>query len=113
MSSWSRLFSSTKRIVGRVVAHYLKSICRDLTPLWSHPDEITRYLNEWVKNYVDENPETSPEVIREQRPLASAEIVLRETDSNKGYFECRFFMRPHYQVEAVPASVRFELQLFT
>jgi type VI secretion system protein ImpC len=92
-------------------AHYLKSICRDLPPS-THPDEITRILNEWVKNYVDENPETSSDVIKAQRPLASAGIVLREVESNRGYFECRFFIRPHYQFEAVPVSVGLNVRLW-
>jgi type VI secretion system protein ImpC len=97
---------------GRFV-HYLKCICRDRASSWTHPDEIARFLNEWAKNYVDDNPETSSDAVKAQRPLATAEIVLREIDSNSRNYECRFFIRPHYQFEELPASVRLEVQLPT
>jgi type VI secretion system protein ImpC len=95
---------------GRFV-HYLKCICRDL-PTSLHPDEAARFLNEWIKNYVDENPETSSEAVKAQRPLATAEIVLLE-NLNSGTYSCRFFIRPHYQFEALPESIRMEVQLST
>jgi len=94
-------------------AHYLKCICRDQGSSGKYPDEIARILNEWVKNYVDDNPATSSDAVKARRPLAAAEIVLREIDSSSGNYECRFFMRPHYLFEAPPISVALEVKLST
>jgi type VI secretion system protein ImpC len=98
--------------VGRF-AHYLQCICRDQASSSTHPDEVARLLNEWVKNYVDDNPETSSDTVKAQRPLAAAEVVLREIDSNSGYYTVRLFIRPHYQFEGLQASVSFEVRLAT
>jgi type VI secretion system protein ImpC len=100
---------------GRFV-HYLKCFWRDLVWSGTHLDEIARVLDSWVKDYVDDNPETSSESVKAQRPLASAELselVLRNVDLSSGNYECRFFMRPHYQFEAPPISVKLEVLLPT
>ena len=59
------------------------------------------------------SPETSSDAVKAQRPLATAEIVLREIHPSSGNYECRFFMRPHYQFEAPPISVALEVKLST
>jgi len=74
--------------------HYLNCILRDRPPSWTHPNEIARFLNEWVKNYVDDNPETSSDAVKAQRPLTKAEIVLGKIDSYSEDVTLEVFIRP-------------------
>jgi type VI secretion system protein ImpC len=94
-------------------AHYLKCIFRDRDTSWAHPGEATRFLNDWIKDYVDDNPEISSQTVKAQRPLATGEVTVRENSSGALGFECRFFVRPHYQIETPLLSVRLNVQLPT
>jgi type VI secretion system protein ImpC len=100
-------------LVASRFVHYLKCISRDRGASWNHPEELVRFLNDWASNYVDDQPETSSEGLKAQRPLATAEIALRESDSEAAHVECRFFVRPHYQFDGIPVSVRVNVQLPT
>jgi type VI secretion system protein ImpC len=92
-------------------AHYLRCICRDRAGSWSHTEEIAQWLNDWAKNYVDDDPAASSEESKARRPLAAAEVVLRENGDDPEHYMCRFFVRPQYQLEGLPVSVRLNILL--
>jgi len=62
-------------------------------------------------NYVDGDPENSSETIKAQRPLAAAEVTVEEVPGQPGYYEAKFFLRPHYQLEGLKASLRLVSKL--
>lgn len=94
-------------------AHYLKCIVRDKVGSYKSRDEMQRWLQEWVNNYVDLNSETSPEDVKARRPLAAAEVVVEEVEGNPGYYTSKFFLKPHYQLEGLSVSLRLVSKLPT
>lgn len=92
-------------------AHYLKCIVRDKIGSFKERDEMQRWLNKWIMNYVDGDPANSSEITKAQKPLAAAEVVVEEVEGNPGYYTSKFFLRPHYQLEGLTVSLRLVSKL--
>jgi type VI secretion system protein ImpC len=82
-------------------AHYLKCMVRDKIGSTKEKEELRKWLQEWITEYVDGNPETSSEETKARRPLAAAQVEVYENEENPGYYMARFYLRPHYQLEAM------------
>lgn len=92
-------------------AHYLKCIVRDKIGSFKERDDMEKWLNRWIRNYVEANPATASEDARARRPLAAAEVVVEEVEGNPGYYTSKFFLRPHYQLEGLTVSLRLVSKL--
>src|SRR5215212_495815 len=92
-------------------AHYLKCIVRDKIGSFKERDEMKRWLNNWIMNYVDGDPANSSETTKAQKPLAAAEVVVEEVEGNPGYYQSKFFLKPHYQLEGLTVSLRLTSKL--
>ena len=92
-------------------AHYLKCIVRDKVGSFKEKDEMQRWLNKWILNYVDGDPANSSEETKARRPLAAAEVIVEEIEGNPGYYSSKFFLRPHYQLEGLTVSLRLVSKL--
>lgn len=92
-------------------AHYLKCIVRDKIGSFKERDDMERWLNQWIMNYVDGDPANSSETTKAQKPLAAAEVVVEEVEGNPGYYTSKFFLRPHYQLEGLTVSLRLVSKL--
>ncbi len=92
-------------------AHYLKCIVRDKIGSFKERDDMAKWLNKWIMNYVDGDPANSSEVTKSQKPLAAAEVVVDEIPGNPGYYSSKFFLRPHYQLEGLTVSLRLVSKL--
>ena len=92
-------------------AHYLKCIVRDKIGSFKERDDMQRWLNDWILNYVDGDPANSTEEVKAQKPLAAAEVVVEEVEGNPGYYSSKFFLRPHYQLEGLTVSLRLVSKL--
>jgi len=91
-------------------AHYLKCMVRDKVGSFMEVDDMQRWLQKWIDNYVD-YAENSPEEEKARRPLAAAEVVVEEVEGNPGYYTSKFFLRPHYQLEGLSVSLRLVSKL--
>jgi type VI secretion system protein ImpC len=92
-------------------AHYLKCIVRDKVGSFKERDEMQRWLQGWIMNYVDGDPEHSNEETKARKPLAAAEVVVEEVEGSPGYYTSKFFLRPHYQLEGLTVSLRLVSKL--
>jgi len=92
-------------------AHYLKCMVRDKVGSFKEKDEMQRWLNSWIMQYVDGNPATSSETTKAMKPLAAAEVVVEADEANPGYYRSQFFLRPHYQLEGLTVSLRLVSKL--
>ena len=92
-------------------AHYLKCIVRDKVGSFKERDEMQRWLQDWIMQYVDGDPAHSSEETKARRPLAAAEVVVEEVEGNPGYYTSKFFLRPHYQLEGLTVSLRLVSKL--
>jgi type VI secretion system protein ImpC len=92
-------------------AHYLKAMVRDKIGTFKEREDMQKYLQKWITNYIDGNPETSSESVKARRPLRAAEVVVEDVEGNPGYYNARFYLRPHYQLEGVNVSLRLVSKL--
>ncbi|MEO1310550.1 MAG: type VI secretion system contractile sheath large subunit [Pseudomonadota bacterium] len=99
------LFAATR------FAHYLKAIVRDKIGSFKEREDMQVWLQEWILNYVDGDPRNSSETVKAQRPLADAEVAVEEVEGAPGYYSARFYLRPHYQLEGLKASLRLVSKL--
>jgi type VI secretion system protein ImpC len=92
-------------------AHFLKCIVRDKIGSFKEREDMEKYLNDWIMNYVEPDPSNASEEAKARRPLAAAEVVVESVESNPGYYSAKFFLRPHYQLEGLTASLRLVSKL--
>jgi len=92
-------------------AHYLKCIVRDKIGSFKEREDMQRWLQNWIMNYVDGDPQHSTESVKASHPLAAAEVVVDEVEGNPGYYSAKFFLRPHYQLEGLTVSLRLVSKL--
>lgn len=82
-------------------AHYLKCMVRDKIGSTKEKDQLTKWLQEWINQYVDGDPTNSSEQTKARKPLADARVDIFENEENPGYYSARFYLRPHYQLEGM------------
>ena len=92
-------------------AHYLKCIVRDKIGSFKEERDMQTWLQNWINQYVDGDPESSNEEMKARKPLADAEVVVESDESNPGYYRSRFYLRPHYQLEGLTVSLRLVSKL--
>jgi len=92
-------------------AHYLKCIVRDKIGTFREREDMEKWLNKWIQNYVDGDPVNSTQDTKARKPLAAAEVVVEEVEGNPGYYTSKFFLRPHYQLEGLTVSLRLVSKL--
>jgi len=92
-------------------AHYLKCIVRDKVGSFKEREDMQRWLQDWILQYVDGDPAHSSETTKAEHPLAAAEVVVEEVEGNPGYYNSKFFLRPHYQLEGLTVSLRLVSKL--
>src|SRR5690606_23899683 len=92
-------------------AHYLKCIVRDKVGSFKERADMEKWLNNWITQYVDGDPENSSEEVKARKPLAGAEVVVEEVEGNPGYYTSKFYLRPHYQLEGLTVALRLVSKL--
>ena len=92
-------------------AHYLKCIVRDKIGSFKEREDMERWLNKWIMQYVLGNPESASEEAKARKPLAAAQVIVEEVEGNPGYYNSKFFLRPHYQLEGLTVSLRLVSKL--
>ena len=92
-------------------AHYLKCIVRDKIGSYKEREDMEKWLNNWIMNYVEPDPSNATEEAKARRPLAAAEVVVQDVEGNPGYYSAKFFLRPHYQLEGLTVSLRLVSKL--
>ncbi|RCW88619.1 type VI secretion system contractile sheath large subunit [Paracoccus lutimaris] len=92
-------------------AHYLKAIARDKVGTFKERGDMQKWLSEWINRYVLTNPAMADDRDKAKRPLAAAEVQVDSVEGRPGYYNARFYLRPHYQLEGINASLRLVSEL--
>jgi len=82
-------------------AHYLKHMVRDQIGSTREKDQLQRELQDWISQYVHASPANATEAEKARRPLAGAKVEVVEDPENPGYYNGRFLLRPHFQLEGM------------
>lgn len=94
-------------------SHYLKVMVRD--KIGQSPDRIQlqNELQSWVNKYVAGNPESATELEKAKKPLAGATVEVVEDELNPGYYQGKFFLKPHFQMEGMDIGMSLVSKLPT
>jgi len=86
-------------------AHYLKVMIRDKVGSYKEAPQLTRWLQEWINEYVDGDPVNSSEQTKARKPLAAATVEIVANEENPGYYSAKFYLRPHFQLEGMDVGL--------
>jgi type VI secretion system protein ImpC len=87
-------------------AHYLKVMARDKIGSFMEADQAGVWLHNWLQNFVTPNPAMVNDEEKARKPLQEAKVDVRPVAGKPGYFEAIAYLKPHYQLEALSASMR-------
>ena len=93
-------------------AHYIKVIMRDKIGSFMTKDNVARYLNNWIANYVLLNDDASQSV-KAKYPLREARVDVFDVPGKPGSYTAVVYLRPHFQLEELSVSIRLVAQLPT
>lgn len=82
-------------IVNRL-AHYIKVLQRENLGSWKSRNDLDRELNRWIRQYVSDQENPSPDV-RSKRPLRSAEIIVSDVEGEAGWYHVEMKVTPHFK----------------
>jgi len=86
-------------------AHYLKVMARDKIGSNMEAVECERWLNKWISNYVCD-PSVAGDETKAKCPLSDARVEVHEVAGRPGWYEAVAYLRPHFQLETLSASMR-------
>jgi type VI secretion system protein ImpC len=91
-------------------AHYLKVMARDKIGSLSDQQGLEDWLNRWILNYVNANP-NSKQDLKAKYPLAEARIEVEETPGMPGTYHAIAWLKPWLQMESLSTSLRLVAKL--
>lgn len=91
-------------------AHYLKVMMRDKVGSFASQSSIEKYLNDWISEYVLLNDD-APQSAKARFPLREARVDVTAIPGKPGAYNATVFLRPHFQLEELTASLRLVAEL--
>ncbi len=86
-------------------SHYLKVMGRDKIGSFMEASDCEKWLNDWIRNYVNGNQDASAEM-KAQYPLAEANVTVKEVPGAPGAYNAVAYLRPWLQMEELTTSMR-------
>lgn len=86
-------------------AHYLKVMARDKIGAFMEASDVEEWLNRWILNYVNGNPNSGQEM-KARYPLAEAKVKVEEIPGKPGAYRAIAWLRPWLQLEELTTSMR-------
>jgi type VI secretion system protein ImpC len=93
-------------------AHYLKIMGRDKIGSFMEASDCEAWLNRWILNYVNGNPEAGQDM-KAKYPLAEAKVEVREIPGKPGSYNAVAWLRPWLQLEELTTSLRMVARIPT
>lgn len=87
------------------IAHYLKVMARDKIGSFMEAKDCEAWLNRWISNYVNSNPDAGQEM-KAKYPLAEAKVSVAEIPGKPGSYNAVAYLRPWLQFEELTTSLR-------
>jgi type VI secretion system protein ImpC len=86
-------------------AHYIKAIMRDKIGSFMNRGDVERYLNKWIAQYVL-LADFADQASKVKFPLREARVDVVDVPGKPGSYKATVFLRPHFQLEELTASIR-------
>ena len=71
---------------------------------------MSNYLNNWIADYVLLN-DTASQELKAKFPLREARVDVYDVPGNPGQYKATIYLRPHFQLEGLTASIRLVASL--
>ena len=95
----------TYMLVASRFAHYIKVLMRDKVGSFLTKENVETYLNTWLSGYILLNDD-APASIKAQYPLTEGRIDVYDVPGAPGSYKSVIYLRPHFQMEELTASIR-------
>lgn len=92
------------------IAHYMKAIMRDKVGSFASRQDVESFLNNWLSSYVLLDDTASQEA-KAKNPLREARVEVFEVPGKPGVYKSVSYLRPHYQLDELTASLRLVAEL--
>jgi type VI secretion system protein ImpC len=92
------------------IAHYLKVIVRDKVGSFMTRENVQSFLVSWINDYVL-GKDDAGQPLKARYPLREARIDVFDTPGKPGVYTATVFLRPHFQLEELTASIRLVAEL--
>jgi type VI secretion system protein ImpC len=86
-------------------AHYIKAMMRDKIGSFMTRENVELFLNTWVANYILLN-DSAPQEVKAQYPLREGRVDVFDIPGRPGSYRAVVYLRPHFQMEELTASIR-------
>ncbi|MCL6269338.1 type VI secretion system contractile sheath large subunit [Sansalvadorimonas sp. 2012CJ34-2] len=87
------------------IAHYLKVMARDKIGSFMEAKDAEVWLNKWISQYTNGNPDASAEM-KARYPLAAARVEVKENPGAPGSYSAVAYLKPWLQMEELTTSLR-------
>ena len=91
-------------------AHYIKVMMRDKVGSFQTRGQVESFLNNWIADYVLLSEE-APQEMKARFPLSAARVDVTEVPGKPGAYKATCFLKPHFQMEELTASIRLVADL--
>jgi type VI secretion system protein ImpC len=91
-------------------AHYIKVMMRDKIGSFMSRINVEQYLNTWLSDYILLSDEATQSE-KARFPLREGRIDVTEVPGRPGSYRATVFLRPHFQLEELTASIRLVAEL--
>ncbi|MGY8799731.1 MAG: type VI secretion system contractile sheath large subunit [Longimicrobiales bacterium] len=91
-------------------AHYLKVIMRDKVGSFMTRGNVETFLNRWISDYVLINDD-APQSAKASYPLSEGRVDVVEIAGKPGSYAATVYLKPHFQLEELTASMRLVAEL--
>lgn len=91
-------------------AHYIKVMMREQIGSFMTKENVQSYLTRWISDFVLDKDDAGPE-LKAKYPLRDARIDVTDIPGQPGSYNATVFLRPHFQLEGLTASLRLVAKL--
>jgi type VI secretion system protein ImpC len=91
-------------------AHYLKVIMRDKIGSFMTKENVQKYLNTWLSDYILLN-DNAPQNVKAAYPLREGRVDVFDIPGKPGSYNAVVFLKPHFQLDELTVSIRLVAEL--
>jgi len=88
----------------------VKVMARDRTGSIASPEEVERFIGDWLSSKTTVDPQASLE-LKAKFPLRASEVRVQRRLGKPGVYDCTIRLMPHYQLDEVAGGITLKTEL--